>query len=333
MWKFIKYRFNKAFEQNLFNLILFLIGASAFVLLIISIIFFILQKVGLLAEDNFFSTTLWQSFNLFFDQNAIFGLDAEKNNFLDFFFKFNVTIFGILIFSALIGIITNFISNKIVLLRTGKTKIEEENHIIFFNFSRRLIPLLSELCSAYLKDKQSFVIVSNEEPLAVLEKINTAFKVPKNITIVARKGYVWQKSLQDRINLEKAKQLIILKPDVGDAYKTELDCDVEVGKSLASLLGSDHWDQNPCNVLAEFHDEMRGYLYLGYCRDVIEKKMKEEGTNWQDPNIISSANLKNSLLSQCTNTPDLTEIYDNLFGYEGSEVYFVDSGMKNILKY
>ena len=24
------------------------------------------------------------------------------------------------------------------------------------------------------------------------------------------------------------------------------------------------------------------------------------------------------------NTPDLTEIYDNIFGYEGSEIYFVD---------
>ena len=325
MWKFIKYRFNKAFEQNLFNLILFLIGVSVIGILTFSTIFFILQKVGLLGEDNFFTATTWQVFNLFFDQNAIFGLDVEKNNFFDFFFKFNITIFGILVFSALIGIITNFISNKIELLRTGKTKIEEKNHIVFFNFSRRLIPLLEELCSAYLKDKeQSFVIVSNEEPIDALEKINNIIKVPKNITIVARKGYAWQKSLQNRINLENAEQLIILKPDVGETYKTELECDVEVGKSLASILGSSHWDKNPCNVLTEFHDELRGYLYLDYCKDVIEKKMKEKGTNWQDPDIISSANLKNSLLSQCTNTPDLTEIYNNLFGFKGSEPYFID---------
>ena len=42
------------------------------------------------------------------------------------------------------------------------------------------------------------------------------------------------------------------------------------------------------------------------------------------PAIISSNELKSDILSQCTNTPDLTEIYDNLFGYEGSEIYFVD---------
>ena len=324
MWKFIKYRFNKAFEQNLFNLILFLIGISFIGVLFFSTFLFILQKIGLLAEENFFTTTIWQTFNLFFDQNSIFSLDVDKNNFFDFFFKFNVTIFGIIIFSALIGIITNFISNKIESLRTGKTKIEEENHIIFFNFSRRLIPLLTELCNAYVKEKQSFVIVSTEEPLTVMEKINSVVKIPKNITIVARKGYAWQKSLQNRINLEKAKQLIILKPDAGEIYKTELDCDVEVGKSLASLLASKHWDTNPCKVLAEFYDQKRGFLYLYYSRDIIVKKMKELGNTWQDPDIISSSNLKNSLLAQCTNTPDLSEIYDNLFGYEGSEVYFID---------
>ena len=81
-------------------------------------------------------------------------------------------------------------------------------NIIFFNFSRRLIPLLTELCNAYVKEKQSFVIVSTEEPLTVMEKINSVVKIPKNITIVARKGYAWQKSLQDRINLEKAKQIV-----------------------------------------------------------------------------------------------------------------------------
>ena len=129
MWKFIKYRFNKAFEQNLFNLILFLIGISFVGILFFSTFLFILQKIGLLTEENFFTTTIWQTFNLFFDQNSIFSLDVDKNNFFDFFFKFNVTIFGIIIFSALIGIITNFISNKIESLRTGKTKIEEENHI------------------------------------------------------------------------------------------------------------------------------------------------------------------------------------------------------------
>ena len=325
MWKFIKYKFNKAFEKDLLYLIVFFLFLSFIGVTLISTIIFIFQKLGVLSENNIFTETLWQGFKLFFDQNAIFNL-GDKNTFLDYFFKFNITIFGILIFSSVIGIVTNLISNRIEELRTGKTKIEEEDHIIFFNFSRRLIPLLSELCNAYENKKRSFVVVSNEEPLVVMEKIKNVIKIPKNITILARKGYAWQKSLLDKINLEKAKQVIILKPDISELFKTEMDCDVEVGKSMSSIIGSKQWDKNPCKILGEFHSEQRGFAHAWFSRSIWGKKVTELGNTWEIPEIISSQILKNNLLAQCTNTPDLTEIYDNLFGYEGSEVYFVDPG-------
>ena len=67
MWKFIKYSFNKAFEKNLLNLIIFFIALSFAGVLVISIIIFLFQKIGILSENNFFTETLWQGFNLFFD--------------------------------------------------------------------------------------------------------------------------------------------------------------------------------------------------------------------------------------------------------------------------
>ena len=328
MWKFIKYSFNKAFEKDLLYLIIFFLFLSFIGVTAISSLIFILQELGVLSENNFYTETLWQGFRLFFVTEAFFSLD-DKNTFLDYFFKFNITIFGILIFSSIIGIITNLISNRIEELRTGKTKIEEENHIILFNFSRRLIPLLTELCKAYENEKQSFVIVSNEESLVAMEKIKNVIKIPKNITILARKGYAWQKSLLDKINLEKAKQVIILKPDIGELFKTEVDCDVEVGKSMSFIIGSKEYDKNPCKILSEFHNERTGYAYLEFT--IFTWGVKKDGVT---PEIVSSEELKSNILSQCINTPDLTEIYDNLFGYEGSEVYFVGpdkSKFKNVL--
>ena len=322
MWKFIKYSFNKAFEKDLLYLIIFFIFLSIIGVTFISSLIFILQKIGLLSENNFFTENLWQGFKLFFDRNAIFNL-SDKNTFLDYFFKFNITIFGILIFSSVIGIVTNLISNRIEELRSGKTKIEEENHIIFFNFSRRLVPLITELFKAYENEKQSFVIVSDEDSLIVMEKIRSVIKIPKNITILARKGAAWQKSVLDRINLEKAKQVIILKPDISELFKTEMDCDVEVGKSLSSIIGSKEYNKSPCKILSEFHNERTGMAHILYSTDIWSKAVAKLGNDLV-PAIISSNELKSDILSQCTNTPDLTEIYDNLFGYEGSEIYFVD---------
>ena len=335
MWKYIKYRFNKAFEKNILYLFFFLFGASILGIFLFAIFLFLLQEIGLLSEENIFLQTLWYVFRLFYDQNAILHLNVEQNNLLDFISRFAVTVFGILVFSTIIGIITTFIANKVETLRSGKSKIEEEDHIIFFNFSIQLVPLITELCVAYAKEKKTFVIVSNEEPLAVIERINSIVKIPKNISIVARRGFAWQGKTLDLVNLSKAKQIIILKPDVGEKYVSELDCDVEVGKSFTYLIANENWQKNPCSIVAEFHDDSTSRLYLNYCKDIIIKQREKLGKDWDAPSIISSSNLESNLLSTCINTPDLTEIYDNIFGYEGSEIYFVDPNdlkYKNLLK-
>ena len=324
MWKYIKYKFNKAFEKNILYLFVFILAASILGILFCAIVLFLLQEIGILSEESIFLQNLWNAFNLFYNQNTVLELNIEDNNFFDFFFKFGVTIFGILIFSTIIGIITSFIGDRVQSLRSGRGKIEEENHIIFFNFSIQLIPLITELCVAYAKEKKTFVIVSNEEPLTITDRIHSIIKIPKNISIVARKGFAWQSKILERINLEKAKQIIILKPDVGENYPTELDCDVEVGKSFAFLITNKYWQKKSCSIVAEFHDEVTGNLYLNYCKGVINELHDKLGKDWDSPSIISSSNLKNHLLSQCINTPDLIEIYDNIFGYEGSETYFVD---------
>ena len=156
-----------------------------------------------------------------------------------------------------------------------------------------------------------------------MEKIKNVIKIPKNITILARKGYAWQKSLLDKINLEKAKQVIILKPDINELFKTEMDCDVEVGKSVSSIIGSKEYNKKPCKIFSEFHNEKSGLSHLMFSMDIWGKKIGKVGNDYV-PELVSSQELKSDILSQCTNTPDLTEIYDNLFGYEGSEIYFVD---------
>ena len=108
MFKYIKYKFNKAFEKNILYLFIFLFGISILGILLFAILLFLLQTVGLLSDENIFLQTLWYVFKLFYDQNAILSLNVEQNNLLDFISRFAVTIFGILVFSTIIGIITTF---------------------------------------------------------------------------------------------------------------------------------------------------------------------------------------------------------------------------------
>ena len=95
MWKYIKYRFNKAFEKNILFLFFFLFVGSILGIFLFAILLFLLQEIGLFSEDNIFLQILWNAFNLFYDQNAILALSVEENNFFDFLFKINNVLFPI----------------------------------------------------------------------------------------------------------------------------------------------------------------------------------------------------------------------------------------------
>ena len=68
MWKYIKYKFNKAFEKNILYLFFFIFGASVLGILFCAIILFLLQEVGILSEESIFLQNLWNAFNLFYSR-------------------------------------------------------------------------------------------------------------------------------------------------------------------------------------------------------------------------------------------------------------------------
>ena len=86
MWKFIKYSFNKAFEKDLLYLIIFFLFLSFIGVTAISSLIFVLQELGVLSENNFYTETLWQGFRLFFVTEAFFSLD-DKNTFFRLFLQ------------------------------------------------------------------------------------------------------------------------------------------------------------------------------------------------------------------------------------------------------
>ena len=40
--------------------------------------------------------------------------------------------------------------------------------------------------------------------------------------------------------------------------------------------------------------------------------------------MISSSEVSEQLIAQCINTPELIQIFESLFGFEGSELYLID---------
>ena len=193
MLKFIKYKFDQALEKSFLNLALFLFAISLLGIILFSIIFYFLFLIGVISIDGVFGKFIWMTFAYFIDVGTISGESYTDNTTTDKAFKILITIFGIIIFSSFIGIISQALSNRIEELREGKGFISEKDHTIVFNFSKKTIPLLNELFKSYEGKKKTIVICSEHDTKDISVKIESATTIPKNINLIYRKGYGWQK--------------------------------------------------------------------------------------------------------------------------------------------
>jgi len=327
MWKYLKYKFDRALEKSFLNLVLFLFIVSVVGIILLSIVFYILYLLQIVTLEGKFLTFVWNTFGYFIDVGTIAAEGYSDNTAWDKFLKIFITIFGVIIFSTFIGIVSQGISDRVELLRSGNGPVYENDHIIIFHFTRKLIPLLQELFQAFEDHqyKTSIVVVSKYLPFEAQSKVESYLNIPKNVNLIFRTGYAWQKKIPSIINLQEAKELILLKPDIDEEFRNIEDCDIEVGKGITTLLESSHFNRSKTNVICEFFTKQKSELYRHYVSDILKE---DSNTNIKKSKnkilFIEVEDCRANLISQAIITPDVLEIYDEIFSYTGSDIYFIE---------
>lgn len=327
MWKYLKYKFDRALEKSFLNLVLFLFIVSVVGIILLSIVFYILYLLQIVTLEGKFLTFVWNTFGYFIDVGTIAAEGYSDNTAWDKFLKIFITIFGVIVFSTFIGIVSQAISDRVELLRSGNGPVYENDHIIIFHFTRKLIPLLQELFQAFEDHqyKTSIVVVSKYLPFEAQSKVESYLNIPKNVNLIFRTGYAWQKKIPSIINLQEAKELILLKPDIDEEFRNIEDCDIEVGKGITTLLESSHFNRSKTNVICEFFTKQKSELYRHYVSDILKE---DSNTNIKKSKnkilFIEVEDCRANLISQAIITPDVLEIYDEIFSYTGSDIYFIE---------
>jgi len=325
MIKYLKYKFDQSLEKSFLNLALFLFILSFIGIIVFAFIFYLLFLVGIISIDGAFGKFVWQTFTYFLDVGTISGESYGENTSADAIYKILITIFGVIIFSSFIGIISQALSNRIEELREGKGFISEKDHTIIFNYTKKTIPLLTELFKSYENQKKTIILLSEHETKDVSVKIESAINIPKNINLICRKGYGWQKKIPLLLDFRGASNFIILKPDKNDEFLSEHDCDNEVGKTLTSLITSKDYQSTGGNIVSEFSSKQKQSLYEIFNLQNVNDVIETTKNNRHYPVFVESEDIRAKLISQAVFNPDIVEIYDELFSFEGSEIYFVNT--------
>ena len=315
----IKYYFDTALERKFLNLIFLLIFISSLIIFVFSIMILVAYKLGASVQlGETYSEFLWRSFVLFLNPGVL--ANSEGSNVIDFLFKFTITIFGIIVFSTLVGIVTQGFAMHLERLRAGQSQVLEKNHIVICGYTKKTIPLIRQLSLAYENKKLVILIVTIHEPKFIQEKIKDLF--PSTIKVISRQGYIWQEKMINRCNIQQCQGIFLLNPDNDHYYKTQQDSDIEVTKSFLSLVQSPEWQKNPIKIILEVFDNHTANSFIDSQHDILKKISSKK--NFHYPLVVSSSNLKEKLIGLSISTPDVVAIFESLFGFQGSEFYFID---------
>lgn len=213
-----------------------------------------------------------------------------------------LTIAGLLIVSALIGVLATGLDRKIEELRKGRSVVLERDHTLVLGWSETVFTVLAELAIANENEPDpSVVILADRDRVEMEDAIRAKLPDLRNTRVICRTGSPVDLTDLRIASPEGARAVIILSPE------GEGDPDAQVIKTLLALTRSPGRRDDPFRIVAEIHDpsNMEAARLVGGDEAVLVDKRE----------TISR------LLVQSSRQRGASLVYTDLLDFEGDEVY------------
>ncbi len=227
---------------------------------------------------------------------------------------FIVTLGGIFITSALIGVLASGLEQRFSELRRGRSRVLETGHTIILGWSPQVFTIINELAFANrnltnhrrgangtMRRSACIVILADRDKLEMEDEIKT--KTPKTLgtRIVCRSGNPLDRDDLEIVNPAEARAIIILSP--GGEYP-----DLPVAKSLLALTGDRETRNQPYHIVAAIQ------------RPANLSTMRIIGGD--EAQIFLVDRLISYIIAQTCRQSGLSLVYSELFSFEGAAMYF-----------
>ncbi len=215
---------------------------------------------------------------------------------------FLVTLGGIFIISALIGVLTSGVAGKLDELRKGRSKVIERGHIVILGWSRQVFTILSELAEANANQKNACaVILADRDKVEMEDELRDSLGRGCRLRVVCRTGSPLEMSNLNIVSLNTARAVIVVSPDSADP-------DSEVIKTVLAVTNAPGQRAQPFHVVAEMRDPANS--------DVVGVIGAGE-VEW-----VEVGDLVARVIAQTCRQSGLSVVYTDLLDFEGDEIYF-----------
>ena len=262
---------------------------------------------------------------------------------------------------AVIGYITNYISNFIETANSGTRKVKITNHTIILNWNTRASEIVNDLL--YSETKEKVVVLANtgkesiereiydrisdtlsrehkallseskDMPFFEKRRYISKHRLKNNLTIIVKEGDVFSSKALHDISVDYAKSIIILGKDIHNSlckyeYEERMD---EHGKGnsntiktliqVADITASEESADNQ-KIVVEVEDE--------WTYDLVNQIIKHK-ENLGKCNIVPVPinRILGQILSQFSVMPELNNVYNELFSNKGAAFYTEEREVSN----
>lgn len=248
-----------------------------------------------------FFEAAWQSLMRTFDAGTMGGDTGWKFRIV----MLAVTIGGMFIISALIGIISNAIGNKIEELRKGRSRVIESGHTLIIGWSPKIFTIISELIIANENRRRArIVILADRDKVAMEDELHFRIPSTKNTKIICRSGSPIDPDDLQIVNPGGARSVIILAGE-------DENSDIGIIKTVIAITN------NPILAGGDYH----------IVSEISEKKNMRVGEMIGKGKVtfILNKDIISRMIVQTSRQSGMSDVFTELLDFDGDEIYFKEA--------
>lgn len=209
-------------------------------------------------------------------------------------------VIGLLFTSALIGIISSAIEDRLTLLRRGNSLVLESNHIVILGFRPGEYTLISQLVLANEGKSACLLIAEAMERDEMERLLRENISVPGNIKIICRNVDIGDPTSLKICSIPTCQTVVINVMEDNRVQKALL--------AVSAVLSREPAKGHPIHLVA-----------------TVSKKqalLPEQAMDCGRRIMLQTDNMIARIISHACTQPGLSEAFLDVFNFEGSELYF-----------
>ena len=297
----LRYEFDNFMARGTIALIAGLGVVAAVGILTVTIVLGILGYAsgGYVNDGTRMSDLLWNALMRTLDPGTMGGDSAPFGFLLG---MLAVTLLGIFVISALIGVINTGLEGRLARMRKGRSRVVESGHTVILGWSQEIFTVVSELVIANSNQKKAaIVILADRDKGEMDDEIRDRLGKTGRTSVVCRSGNPTDLDDLEIPSLETSRAIVILSPGTDDP-------DADVIKTMLAITNHPRRRSDPYHIVAELHDEAN--------MDVARLVGNTEAQ------LILAGDLISRIVAQTCRQAGLSIVYTELLDFDGDEIYF-----------